>query len=93
MPSTTHTLGPAVLINRAPLDVDEWTEVTIERNLQDGKLTVDGEPVSGESFGPSSSLNLGTPFFIGGLAPGVALPEEVQFAKPFRGCISNPVMD
>lgn len=83
--------GPALIRSKRSVTVGEWVDVSVEREYQDGGLGVnDDEIVKGKSPGPSRSLNLNTPLFLGGYDRSrVMLNPSVSVFKGFKGCIST----
>ena len=57
--------GPSMLISETVND-GEWHVISTSRKSRNGKLTVDGETVTGKSPGTLSSMNAITKLYVGG---------------------------
>ena len=57
----------------------KWHSVEFGRNQKTGKISVDGgTPQEGLSPGPTRSLNVRTPYFVGGITPQLQSHEKVK---------------
>lgn len=57
----------------------KWHTVEFGRNQKTGKISVDGGAVKeGTSPGPTQSLNLRKPFFVGGINPDLSSNDKVK---------------
>ena len=83
--------GPAILRTAEKIPTGKWLDVSIERKLRNGVLTVGDEVIKGESPGSTRGLNIRTPIYFGGLnrdkltlAPGVGIADN-----GFMGCLAD----
>lgn len=83
--------GPAILRSQRKLIPDEWVDVQVERNLQEGSLILnDDVAIKGRSPGSTRGLNLLTPMYIGGFDKDrISVSPFVEVKNGFNGCISR----
>ncbi|XP_070560391.1 basement membrane-specific heparan sulfate proteoglycan core protein-like isoform X2 [Ptychodera flava] len=82
--------GTVTIQSSETVMVDKWYTVIIDRNFQDGSLTVNGgEVIRGRSPGNSRGLNLELDLYIGGHNHFMDVPERVGVQGGFIGCISE----
>lgn len=73
----------------------KWHTVEFGRNQKTGKISVDGGTAKvGTSPGPTQSLNLRDPFFVGGINPDLSSYDKVKkhlqgVLGSFEGCMRN----
>nr|XP_034311477.1 uncharacterized protein LOC117684259 [Crassostrea gigas] len=73
----------------------KWHTVEFGRNKKTGKISVDGGAAKeGTSPGPTQSLNLRKPFFVGGINPDLSSNDKVKkhlqgVLGSFEGCMRN----
>ncbi|XP_022314761.2 laminin subunit alpha-like [Crassostrea virginica] len=73
----------------------KWHSVEFGRNQKTGKISVDGgTPQEGLSPGPTRSLNVRRPYFVGGITPQLQSHEKVKkhlqgVLGSFEGCMRN----
>lgn len=71
---------------------DMWHKAVFSRIGKDGILIVDEEEVTGESQGQTSSMNVKSPLYVGGLSEATARIAKNNLkgiTVPFPGCIRN----
>ncbi|XP_054719477.1 laminin subunit alpha-like [Uloborus diversus] len=84
--------GSAVITSQNQYNDGTWHRVVFSRRGQDGRLVIDDEEVFGNSVGAASSVNLKSPFFIGGVSEEVAREAKNNLKgahSSFPGCIRN----
>jgi Laminin G domain. len=60
--------GMAVVRSNRIIHPGVWTYVTASRDLKEGKLSVNGEPlIEGRSPGSARTMTLNTPLYVGGI--------------------------
>ena len=81
--------GPALITSDVSLTLGNWHTIEASRTYSIGSLIINGSfPVYGSSQGSFMSLQLGdSPFYLGGVPDLSTLPENVQVAEGFSGCI------
>jgi hypothetical protein len=84
--------GPAIIPSSQPLELDEWHAIEVYRSGASGQLIVDDLlPVSGNSAGSLTGLQLGDPLFIGGVSDSARgdLPPMIRVVGGYRGCVRS----
>lgn len=83
--------GTAVVKSNYIIQPGVWTHVIFSRDLKDGKLSINGEPVvDGTSPGPSRMMSFNTPLYVGGIdRRKITVNRHVGVNRNFRGCISE----
>ena len=81
--------GPALISSTVSLTLGDWHTIEASRTYSIGSLIINGSfPVYGSSQGSFMSLQLGdSSFYLGGVPDLSTLPESLQVAEGFTGCI------
>lgn len=84
-------LGLTVIRSSKELLPDEWAVVSASKNLNEGKLFINGDaPVIEKSRGSNKALNLQTPLFLGGYDKArIKINKGTGVSRGFTGCISE----
>ncbi|XP_069774455.1 agrin isoform X3 [Narcine bancroftii] len=82
--------GPAVLRTKAPIPLNIWNVVTVERNGRKGLMKINkDELVSGESPAPHTALNLKEAFYVGGAPDFNKFARAAAITSGFTGAIQK----
>lgn len=61
--------GPALLIGEKKINDNQWHVIAFKRDGSNGELYVDSDPpITGQSGGHTTTINIVSPIFIGGLS-------------------------
>ncbi len=66
------------LQSRVPLSLFSWHDVTVQRSGRTGVLVIDDQPpVTGQSLGPNTVMDVGEATYLGGVPPEIHVPMAV----------------
>lgn len=80
--------GPATIISNITLTLGDWHSIEVSRTAQNGHMIINNQlPVTGSSPGTYRTLQLSTDLLLGGSPNFNTLPNTLNIATGFSGCI------
>ncbi|XP_054012773.1 laminin subunit alpha [Hylaeus anthracinus] len=84
--------GPALLVSEKRINDNQWHTVIFKREGNYGELLVDEDSrVTGYSEGPSGTMNVSPPFYVGGVLQDAfnKVYNTIGTNETFNGCLGN----
>jgi laminin alpha 3/5 len=79
--------GPSLIVSDRTYNDGHWHSVVFSRQHINGSLIIDGETVGqGSSKGSTKSMNIISPYYIGGISPNISSDAKVNI-KVRSSCI------